>query len=238
MLAVIKNGEEQYISYILAISNNNRFMEDEIIVFDKTYSYLKKMPLYYAIKEKTSSARKLIMQASIISYEDEEFIKGKWSGYEFIINNKELMKRLLSDELVNINSVNGIEKYAINPIILEWFKINNDKDIKNLMYVSSKFNDATLEEVIEDSNNILELKLDTMDGYINIRFEGIIENQLYDKIGELLDTELIKNEDYYLWKINDGFGGWTDGIDYDISSKGAFIKCKNVSWKIEVNFQE
>ena len=52
MLAVIKNGEEQYISYILAISNNNRFMEDEIIVFDKTYSYLKKMPLYYAIKEK------------------------------------------------------------------------------------------------------------------------------------------------------------------------------------------
>ena len=53
------------------------------------------------------------------------------------------------------------------------------------MYVSSKFNDATLEEVIEDSNNILELKLDTMDGYINIRFEGIIENQLYDKIGEL-----------------------------------------------------
>lgn len=109
MLAVIKNGEEQYISYILAISNNNRFMEDEIIVFDKTYSYLKKMPLYYAIKEKTSSARKLIMQASIISYEDEEFIKGKWSGYEFIINNKELMKRLLSDELVNINSVNGIE---------------------------------------------------------------------------------------------------------------------------------
>ena len=148
------------------------------------------------------------------------------------------MKQLLSDKLVNINSIKGIEKYAINPIIPEWFKINNDKDIKNLMYVSSKFNDATLEEVIEDSNNILELKLDTIDGYINIRFEGIIENQLYDKIGELLDTELIKNEDYYLWKINDGFGGWTDGIDYDISSKGAFIKSKDVSWKIEVNFQE
>lgn len=176
MLAVIKNGEEQYISYILAISNNNRFMEDEIIVFDKTYSYLKKMSLYSSIREKNSSARKLIMQASIISYEDEEFIKGKWSGYEFIINNKELMKQLLSDKLVNINSIKGIEKYAINPIIPEWFKINNDKDIKNLMYVSSKFNDATLEEVIEDSNNILELKLDTIDGYINIRFRRIIEN--------------------------------------------------------------
>lgn len=177
------------------------------------------------------------MQASIISYEDEEFIKGKWSGYEFIINNKELMKRLLSDELVNINSVNGIEKYAINPIIPEWFKINNDKDIKNLMYVSSKFNDATLEEVIEDSNNILELKLDTIDGYINIRFEGIIENQLYDKIGELLDTELIKNEDYYLWKINDGFGGWTDGIDYDISSKGALLKVRMFRGKLKLIFK-
>lgn len=238
MLAVIKNGEEQYISYILAISNNRHFLEDEIIVFDSTYAYLKKMPLYYAIKEKTSSARKLIMQASIISYEDEGFIKGKWSGYEFIINNKELMKRLLSDELVNINFVNGIEKYSMKPIIPDWFNINNENDINNLMYVSSKFNDATLEEVIEDSNDILELKLDTMDGFLYIRFVGIIENQLHDKVGQLLDVELIKVEDYYLFKINDGFGGWDDGIDYDISSKGAFIKSKDVSWKIEVNFQE
>lgn len=238
MLAVIKNGDSQYISYVLAISNNRHFLEDEIIVFDSTYAYLKKMSLYSSIREKNSSARKLIMQASIISYEDEEFIKGKWSGYEFIINNKELMKRLLSDELVNINFVNGIEKYSMKPIIPDWFNINNENDINNLMYVSSKFNDATLEEVIEDSNDILESKLDTMDGFLYIRFVGIIENQLHDKVGQLLDVELIKVEDYYLFKINDGFGGWDDGIDYDISSKGAFIKSKDVSWKIEVNFQE
>ena len=66
MLAVIKNGEEQYISYILAISNNNRFMEDEIIVFDKTYSYLKKMSLYSSIREKNSSARKLMKMKSLL----------------------------------------------------------------------------------------------------------------------------------------------------------------------------
>ena len=236
MIAVIQNEDSQYLSFIVAILNKKSFFDEEIIVFDPSFTYLKKIPLYQHIKEK--GQKLLIRQAIIIDFDDDEFvkIKGQWTGYDFLIHNKETWNRLLKGELVAVNSIDEIEKYKKQPIIPKWFNITDNKSIKNLMYISKGFHDAILEEVIENNGDVLELQFETFDGDLYIRFENVIDNQLEGKIGELLDTELVKVDDFYLWKINDGFGGWDDGIDYDISSKGAFIKCKKIQWKFEIKF--
>lgn len=69
-----------------------------------------------------------------------------------------------------------------------------------------------------------------------MKFIGIIEEDIEDRVGQILNSKIERIDDTLKWSILDGFGGWTDGIDYDVSAKGTFIRCKQIMWSFKYQF--
>jgi hypothetical protein len=120
-------------------------------------------------------------------------------------------------------------------VIPKWFEVVTDQDIDNLGGVSTDFHDATL-ATAKMKNNNLYLKFDGMFCDICINFIGIIEQNLIGKVYEIFDSEIKKEDDHYIWIINDAWSGWVNGTNCDKIS-GVYIKCEKILWNFNKRFK-
>ena len=74
----------------------------------------------------------------------------------------------------------------------------------------------------------------TWDCYITVTFEGVTEADFKEKVGQILNSEIKKTEDGFLFTVLDGFAGWIDGCDYESEIGEPYIKCKKIFWQIEI----
>lgn len=233
MKAIVKNNNSYYASYILAISNEKDFWNTRIIVFNDTYSSIKMIALYRKEKIKLFESYNLYDEAFIFDYDDSDFIETKkWRGISSIVEDDSLIKKLEANSQVDILDVEESEKFAKKVEIPEWNEVNTEKDIKNLEMISSYFHDACIEYAIREDNNLC-LSLDCMNCTIVMKFIDIIDEDIEDRVGQILNSKIEKIGNTLKWNILDGFGGWTDGVNYDINAEGAFIRCKQILWSFK-----
>lgn len=236
MKALIKNSNNYYTSYVLAISNEKDFWNSRIIVFNDAYNSIKMISCYRKEKIKSFSGYKLYAESFIFDYDDSDFVTTRrWKGISSIVENDILIKKLESNDLVSVLDVEDLKKFAREVNIPEWNEMITEMDIKNLDMISSSFHDASVENALRENNN-LYLTLSCIDCTITMEFMDIIEEDIEDKVGQILNSKIERIDNTLKWSILDGFGGWTDGIDHDISAKGAFIRCKQILWSFKHQF--
>lgn len=237
MLALIKDNDKQYISQVLAISNEKKFWDIKIIIFDKEYKSIKMIPMYRKEKIKFRSGYNLYDEAFIFDYDEKDFIfNKKWHGLNEIIEDKNIIARLEQFDTIEISEIRHLKDCVKEIKIPEWYELKSKSDIKNLEMVSRDFHDAIIKNSIREDKE-LTLTLITMDNCkINLKFIDIIEEDIENKIGEILVSKFDYDNSEFKWTILDGFGGWDDGVDYDFEAKGPFIKCKRVLWNFEFKF--
>lgn len=236
MIVNIKNNKS-YITNALAIYNGKNWFDDYLIVFDEDNKYIFKIDMYKKIKI-DKSCSKLFKQVYIVDYNDDNFSKSKlrrskWIGLDYIVNDKNLLKRLKNNEMISIEEVPKLNSFNNEINIPEWFEIKCEHDIEYLLSASVNFHDATLIEA-KQSENYLILSFECIETIINIKFENVIENNLYNKLGEILNSKLIYENNIYRFEILDGYGGWVDYIDHDIQIKDAYLSCEKVYWQIKL----
>lgn len=236
MLAIIKDNDKQYISQVLAMSKEEKFWNAKIIIFDKDYKYIKIFDLYRKEKIKFSSGYNLFSEAFIFDYDESDFVNTKkWYGLSKIIEDKNIIMRLEQFNNIKVSEIGDLKNYVKEVRIPEWYELKSENDIKNLEMISKGFHDACLENAIRE-NKTLTLTLNTMDCKINLKFIDITEEDIENKIGEILDSKFDYDNNGFKWTILDGFGGWSDGVDYDIDAACSFIKCKRILWNFVVEF--
>ena len=228
MQVLIKNGKNNYTSYVLAISDNEFFFDKKIIVFTPNYDSIKIVNLYR--KEKNEIGSDVYMEALIFNYNEDDFInKNGWFGVKDVVSNNEILERLNSNQSIPISNINGIKQYAKEIKIPKWYEINSEKDIQTLENISSWFHDAYLDNAKRKDNSIF-LTFDAWKCTINLQFIDVIEENLYGKVYEIFDSKFeILDGNCFKWTVLDGFEGWTDGTNGD-SIGGVFIKCKKILW--------
>lgn len=235
MIAVIKKNTTQYLSFVLAISNDKKLFNEKIIVFDSSLNYIKLVSLYR--KESHFSFKKIFTEAVIIDYDTSLFEKKTWSGISILINNKRLIKRLMKGELIFVSEIPELRKFAQKIILPKWFEVFNNNDIDNLNNVSYGFHDATLRKT-KKYDNCLELEFNVYNGILTMKFADVLENNISEIIGQILSSSLKKEENCFKWEIHKGFADRTDGNDFDISSNGVYIRSTKVFWKMKIIFKE
>lgn len=233
MKALIKNNNSNYTSYVLAISNEKDFWNTRIIVFNDAYNSIKMISCYRKEKIKSFSGYKLYAESFIFDYDDSDYVTTKkWKGLNSIVENNILIKKLESNNLVSILEIEELKKFVKEVEIPKWNEVSTEKDIQNLEMISSSFHDACVEFASRE-NNSLYLTLDCIDCTIIMKFIDIIEEDIENKVGQILNSKIEIIDNTLKWSILDGFGGWTDGIDHDINAKGAFIRCKQILWSFK-----
>lgn len=237
MLAIIKNEDgSTYVSLVLAIQENGYAVNWELIVFDESYSCFKKIEYYRKEKVKGYNGLKLYRQVWILDWEKFSFIHKSWKGLKCLVANNPLMRRLKQNEQVPVEEVPELAEYTRKIELLEWFELKTEKDIENLMMLSCGFHDCTMEEYVEDENGCtIKIGGGLAEGLVTLKFVDIIEADIVDKVGMILDSDIAKTEDGFCWKITEGFAGWTDGVDFDAPFDKPYIKCKKIFWQIEID---
>ena len=110
----------------------------------------------------------------------------------------------------------------------DFFEIKDDKDIAALEDVSFGFHDSLISEYVENGSSIV-VRFDTTWGcYITATFEGVIEADFKEKVGQILDSEIKKTDEGFSFTVLDGFAGWIDGCDYEAEIGEPYIKCKRI----------
>lgn len=237
MKALIKNNNSYYTSYVLAVSNEKDFWNTRIIVFNDAYNSIKMISCYRKEKINFFGGYKLYAESFIFDYDDSNFVATKkWKGISSIVENDSLIKKLELNKLVSILEFNELKKFAKEVEISKWNEVSTEKDIQNLEMLSSSFHDACVEFASGENNN-LYLTLSCMNCTIIMKFINVIEEDIENKVGQILNSKIEIIDDTFKWSILDGFGGWIDGIDYDINAKDVFIRCKRILWSFKFKFE-
>lgn len=237
MKALIKNNNSYYTSYVLAVSNEKDFWNTRIIVFNDAYNSIKMISCYRKEKINFFGGYKLYAESFIFDYDDSNFVATKkWKGISSIVENDSLIKKLELNKLVSILEFNELKKFAKEVEISKWNEVSTEKDIQNLEMLSSSFHDACVEFASRENNN-LYLTLSCMNCTIIMKFINVIEEDIENKVGQILNSKIEIIDDTFKWSILDGFGGWIDGIDYDINAKDVFIRCKRILWSFKFKFE-
>lgn len=238
MLAIIKQeNEEQYVSPVFGVLEKGHSFDWKLIVLDPTYSYIKKIEYYRKERiEGSATGKRVYCQVWIIDNEQFSFMHKAWKGLKCVVANGPLMHKLKKSIPVSVEEVPELEGYTKKIELPEWFEVKTEKDINSLMNVSCVFHDGTIEEYIQEGNDCI-IKIDgtLAHGLFTLRFVDIIESDIMDKVGMILDSNITKTADGFCWEITDGFAGWTDGIDFDAPFDKTHIKCKKIFWQIEID---
>lgn len=145
MLAMIKDNDKQYISQVLAISNEKKFWDIKIIIFDKEYKSIKMIPMYRKEKIKFRSGYNLYDEAFIFDYDEKDFIfNKKWHGLNEIIEDKNIIARLEQFDTIEISEIRHLKDCVKEIKIPEWYELKSKSDIKNLEMVSRDFHGAII----------------------------------------------------------------------------------------------
>ena len=159
---------------------------------------------------------------------------GAFAGYDWVINDKALFKALRSKKGVNIEDFPLFKEYCKDICVPDFFEIKDEKDIAALEDVSFGFHDSLIHEYEEKDGSIVIRFDTTWDCYITVTFDGVVEADFKEKVGQILDSEIKKTDEGFSFTVLDGFAGWIDGCDYDSEMGEPYIKCKRIFWQIEI----
>lgn len=221
MNAIIYDGKTTYPSTIFAIKN--RGWNTEVVAFDADYAAVKRIHMWRPFR-----------RVFIVEWTDFAHERGKWQGLDWVLQDRKLQNALRLRESVPITAFPQFQEYARKPQLPEWFEIQNQEDITSLMVVAMNFHDAQPLQA-ERTGNDLEVLFDTTWGcYITVRFMDMIEADLINRVGLILDSEMRFEADGIRWDVTGGWAGWTHGVDYDKPFGEPYVRCKKILWKIEV----
>lgn len=68
----------------------------------------------------------------------------------------------------------------------------------------------------------------TWNYYINVIFDGVIEADFREKVGQILCWETKKTQECFSFTVLNGLAGRINDIDYDFVIGEPYIKCKKV----------
>lgn len=232
-LVIRKDNKDFYYSEcfgILKQNTNEKFVKEKFIVFNSDYTnlILTDKNFYYRVTPESKSAystRKLFLL-------DND--KSKWvsanedlQGYDFIVNNDAIMKKLLNNEQLDSSIVSQAKEINEKFVVTEWRNVVTENDIKNFEQVANNFYDAYVEKMIDDNESTVFV-FDTTWDYL-----------VYVKCDKSSLQHNIKVEEKIMW-----FWGNVDKIDngfkftfFEESSEGkryGFIETKSIQWKIEL----
>lgn len=224
MLAIIKRESgEQYVSPVFAIKEKG--WDTEVIAFDSKLANIKNIRMWEPDRS-----------VFIVQGEDFQDKKADWKGLGWVVNNRKLFKRLRFGKSTSIDDFPDFKPYAKEIGLPEWFEIKTQKDLDHFLNeLSYGFHDGMIEEYIEEENDIL-IKIDTTwSCHITVKFAGVTEADIVEKVGMILDSDIVKTAEGFCWEITDGYGGWTDGVDFEAPFDKPYIKCKKIFWQIEID---
>ena len=223
---IIKNKDgSTYVSPIFALKYAG--WKSEAIVFDETFEKIKKIKMW-------DSGFGGIHRIVFVLENDFDTSGGEFAGYDWVINDKALFKALRSKKGANIADFPLFKDYCKDICVPDLFEIKDEKDIAALEDVSFGFHDSFIHEYEEKDGSIVIRFDTTWDCYITVTFDGVIEADFKEKVGEILKSEIKKTDEGFSFTVLDGFAGWIDGCDYEAEMGEPYIKCKRIFWQIEI----
>ena len=223
---IIKNKDgSTYVSPIFALKYVG--WKSEAIIFDETFSKIKRIKLH-------DTRLGGIGRTVFVIENDFDTSKGDWAGFDWVINDKALFKVLRSKKGADIELFPLFKNHCKEIQLPDFFEIKDDKDIAALEDVSFGFHDSLIHEYEEKDGSIVIRFDTTWDCYITVTFDGVVEADFKEKVGQILDSEIKKTDEGFSFTVLDGFAGWIDGCDYHSEMGEPYIKCKKIFWQIEI----
>lgn len=219
-----KKDGSTYVSPIFALKYDG--WNSEAIVFDETFTQIRKLKLW-----KTGIG---IHRNIFVIENDYDTDTGSWAGLDWVINDKALFKALQFEKAASTEDFPLFKQYRKEITIPDHFELKTDKDIFSLEEVSMGFHDSLIRQYTETGNDIIVEFDTTWECHITVTFEGVIEADFKEKVGQILDSEIKKNEDGFIFTVTDGFAGWIDECDYEAEMGEPYIKCKRIIWTIKI----
>ena len=223
---IIKNKDgSTYVSPIFALKYVG--WKSEAIIFDETFSKIIRIKLH-------DTGFGGIGRTVFVIENDFDTSKGDWAGFDWVINDKALFKVLRSKKGADIELFPLFKNHCKEIQLPDFFEIKDDKDIAALEDVSFGFHDSLIHEYEEKDGSIVIRFDTTWDCYITVTFDGVVEADFKEKVGQILDSEIKKTDEGFSFTVLDGFAGWIDGCDYHSEMGEPYIKCKKIFWQIEI----
>lgn len=223
---IIKSKDgSTYVSPIFALKYVG--WKSEAVAFDETFSKIIRIKLH-------DTGFGGIGRTVFVIENDFDTSKGDWAGFDWVINDKALFKALRSKKGANIADFPLFCDYCKDICVPDLFEIKDEKDIAALEDVSFGFHDSLIHEYEEKDGSIVIRFDTTWDCYITVTFDGVVEADFKEKVGQILDSEIKKTDEGFSFTVLDGFAGWIDGCDYEAEMGEPYIKCKRIFWQIEI----
>ena len=223
---IIKNKDgSTYVSPIFALKYVG--WKSEAIIFDETFSKIKRIKLH-------DTRLGGIGRTVFVIENDFDTSKGDWAGFDWVINDKALFKALRSKKGADIELFPLFKNHCKEIQLPDFFEIKDDKDIAALEDVSFGFHDSLIHEYEEKDGSIVIRFDTTWDCYITVTFDGVVEADFKEKVGQILESEIKKTDEGFSFTVLGGFAGWIDGCDYEAEMGEPYIKCKRIFWQIEI----
>ena len=127
------------------------------------------------------------VQGSFVLENDFDTSGGDFAGYDWVINDKALFKALRSKKGVNIEDFPLFKEYCKDICVPDLLEIKNEKDIAALEDVSFGFHDSLIHEYEEKDGSIVIRFDTTWDCYITVTFDGVVEADFKEKVGEIYE---------------------------------------------------
>ena len=175
MNALIKTQNGIYCSTVFAHYYKPKKMA--VIVFDESNSRL----ILVNYVEKQSRFR-YKTNAIIADDSQDEWVKNKkWCGFDFLVNDKNILKSIKLGENVDETVLNKCKALQTTETFTDWNNLNTESDIRTLMNLAYNFHDSALESVINDGIDTY-VKFYCCDSYITIKFTNVLSSNKGDGI--------------------------------------------------------
>ncbi len=243
MIAKIVTSEKEYYSNVFAKFNqgfnetvivfNNENEQFELIkVYDGSRSFKRKV--FIIDTDMDGMVEKSIIKLSLINGFKNCF------GYDWIINNVKLIKKIKANKKVDIKYIELAKKTNEKMEINEWKYVKNEKDAKDLLSAVSRFHDAIInnisyevKEVYKDPKVVQVLFTGCWDCDILLEFQSdvlihfsIDENNSY----EIMDSNILFDDGYIYW-VDDDIENIKEINDNYTYFRGRFLKWKSITKK-------
>ncbi len=222
MIAIISDGKEQYVSPIFALKNAG--WNSEVLTFNKERTHLRRIKMWRPRR-----------QVFIVEWEKFACKKSLWEGYDWVLEDKNLFKALRFGKAVSAENFPAFKEYSKEIILPEQFEIKNENDIQSLMDVSMSFHDA-IPIRLEKDGDCTQIEFDTTWGcIITVKFEGVKESNLIDRIGLIYDSEIEVKEGGFVFKVTAFDTGEVGGVIDFLPYEGEpYIFCDKIYWSIKI----
>ena len=152
---------------------------------------------------------------------------GKWSGFSFIVNDKNLLKNIKKGDNIPADILDKCMELQTDKTFTGWNKIETDKDIEMLMNISLNFHDGVIDS-IEVHGNDTYVKFNCWSCTVTLKFSNTIENGISENRGNnyILEADM---------QFEDGKINWcADSICFDEKDEqDCYFIAESAQFKIE-----